>query len=505
MGDADLSNPGSPLGVVPRAPRQQQCAALVDGEAAFRRICEAIEAAHHSVWATIAFLWADFEMPDGRGSAFDVLDRAAARGLDVRVLFWRHEPVGDELADNVFWGSPAHREWLRARGSRVAIRWDRAHPGYAQHQKSWLIDAGGESETAFVGGIDLNPRAVVRPGHGGKGETHDVYVEIAGPCAADVHHNFAQRWNEASERNSRTRALGQRPRAPRSPFPGRVPEVRGASLVQVQRTIHRSRYTDSSPAPGAAPFDIATDERSIFEQYRAAIGGARRSIYIENQYLEVPGNRREHRRRLGAGSRGRGADARTPRHRRADNPGTGRSRTLPRGPRRCSRTTTTSRWPRSPVRATTAGATSVYVHSKLMLVDDTWATIGSCNLHSRSLFGSSEMNAAIWDPAFARKLRCELLAEHLGTDTSQLDDRATLRHFAHVAHDNRLPPGSRRQRVGGPSVQSRPRDVRAMTIPAASAGRPTRPRRSPPPRPARRARRRTARTSGDRRALPTRS
>ena len=61
---------------------------LVDGEAAFRRICEAAESARHSVWVTVAFLERDVPMPDGRGSFFDVLDRAAARGLDVRALFW---------------------------------------------------------------------------------------------------------------------------------------------------------------------------------------------------------------------------------------------------------------------------------------------------------------------------------------------------------------------------------------------------------------------------------
>ena len=408
---------------------------LVDGEAAFRRICEAIEAAHRSVWATIAFLWADFEMPDGRGSAFDVLDRAAARGLDVRVLFWRHEPVAAQLADNVFWGSPAHREWLRARGSSVSIRWDRAHTGYAQHQKSWLIDAGDDSETAFVGGINLNPRAVVRPGHGGKGETHDVYVEIAGPSAADVHHNFVQRWNEASERNAEHGRWGNDARAT-LPFPGRVPGVRGASVVQVQRTIHRSRYSDGSPAPGATPFDIAAGERSILEQYRSALGGARRSIYIENQYLEVP----EIVASIGAALE-RGVEvavlmpaqqdtaARTIREQ------TDRDRLL-------DARATLGNYDNFTL-AAIAGAgddgrrNDVYVHSKLMLVDDTWATIGSGNLHRRSLFGSSEMNAAIWDPAFARSLRCELLAEHLGADTSHLDDRAALRHFARVARENR--------------------------------------------------------------------
>ncbi len=30
---------------------------------------------------------------------------------------------------------------------------------------------------------------------------------------------------------------------------------------------------------------------------------------------------------------------------------------------------------------------NIYVHSKIMLVDDQWATVGFCNLHSNSLSG----------------------------------------------------------------------------------------------------------------------
>jgi hypothetical protein len=41
------------------------------------------------------FLWDEFETPDGRGSLFDVLESATARGVDVRLIFW---PPGDELA-----------------------------------------------------------------------------------------------------------------------------------------------------------------------------------------------------------------------------------------------------------------------------------------------------------------------------------------------------------------------------------------------------------------------
>jgi phosphatidylserine/phosphatidylglycerophosphate/cardiolipin synthase-like enzyme len=80
---------------------------------------------------------------------------------------------------------------------------------------------------------------------------------------------------------------------------------------------------------------------------------------------------------------------------------------------------------------------NVYVHAKLMLIDDAWATIGSCNLHRNSLFGHSELNAALWDPDVVRSLRYALLAEHLGEDTGPLDDRAALRRYRRVAVANR--------------------------------------------------------------------
>ncbi len=142
---------------------------LVDGEPAFRRICEAIAAARHRVWVTVTFMWAGFQMPDGRGSALDVLDDAAARGLDVRLIFWRPDAATDYLKRNAFWGSAEQVALLEARRSGVKIRWDHAYPGFCQHQKSWLIDAGTGHETAFVGGINLNPHSVAAPGHHGEG------------------------------------------------------------------------------------------------------------------------------------------------------------------------------------------------------------------------------------------------------------------------------------------------------------------------------------------------
>jgi cardiolipin synthase len=73
-----------------------------------------------------------------------------------------------------------------------------------------------------------------------------------------------------------------------------------------------------------------------------------------------------------------------------------------------------------------------------MLVDDSWATIGSRNLHAHSLFGHTEMNASFYDPNVVRALRCQLLSEHLDQDTTHLDDRAALRLYQLVARENLL-------------------------------------------------------------------
>src|SRR5262249_5358506 len=74
----------------------------IDGEPAFDRICEAIESARHSVWATITFMWPTFRMPRGRGSALDVLECAARRGLDVRLICWRPDDETASLRTNAF-------------------------------------------------------------------------------------------------------------------------------------------------------------------------------------------------------------------------------------------------------------------------------------------------------------------------------------------------------------------------------------------------------------------
>ncbi len=181
--------------------------------------------------------------------------------------------------------------------------------------------------------------------------------------------------------------------------------------------------------------DIAAGERSIFEQYRSAIAVARRSIYIENQCLEVAEIVSSLREALA-----RGVEVVV---------------LLPGEPEAAVRAASSDPQRRTVVTARAAlGAYSnftlaglagigddgerkdVYVHSKLMLIDDEWATIGSCNLHAASLFGNAEMNASFWDPQVVRALRCRLLGEHLEESTEQLDDVAALQRFGQVTREN---------------------------------------------------------------------
>ena len=78
----------------------------------------------------------------------------------------------------------------------------------------------------------------------------------------------------------------------------------------------------------------------------------------------------------------------------------------------------------------------VYVHAKIMLVDDAWATIGSTNVAERSFHRDTELNASFWHEATVRSLRAELLAEHLGCDTAGFGAGDALRRFREVARAN---------------------------------------------------------------------
>lgn len=430
---SDLLTPAPVYGSYPLRDGNSVCP-LIDGAPAFRRIREAVEAATTSIYATITFMWPSFRWPDDGALPLDIIEAAASRGVDVRLIFWRPD-LGSPWRDrNTFWGSPSQFADLASRNSSLKIRWDQAATGFCQHQKTWLIDADTESEVAFVGGINLNPNSVVEPGHFGESQNHDVYLEISGPATVDVHHNFVQRWNEASERNFPNGIWGVGSEVDLQ-FPLSLPPERGEVQVQIQRTIHPGRYQDTTPAPKFRAHEISSGECSILDQYLSAIRSARRSIYIENQYLTVTEILSPLQQALE-----RGVEV---------------VALLPAQPDNISRYIgdeepdfwelwqTVAQHPNFFLAGlaglNSAGTrTPVYVHGKIMLIDDEWATVGSANLHRFSLFGSGELNASFWNHAAVKSFRCELFLEHLGRDTADMDDLPALRLYKSVAAANRV-------------------------------------------------------------------
>lgn len=411
---------------------------LIDGVPAYSRICEAVEAAQHSVWLTVAWIWDAFRMPGGRGSLFDLLDAAVARGLDVRVIFYRHTAEGDFPRHIVFQGTPEQRLWLDQRPSRFFARWDSTPVWSFHHQKSWVIDAGHASEIAFVGGMNMRPSTLGVRGHanlaGPGAEDHDAYLEIEGPCATDVHHNFVQRWNEASERHADDGVFGHLP-DDALPLPSRLSAVRGTVTAQVQRTVPNDHYAEGAWALRDAAYDIAGGEFSVEEQYARAIDAARRSIYIENQAFSAQAMVARLKRALERGVHVAVVVPAQGEHHMRRFRQMAEHKPLFDLIAACGAHETFTL-------AGLAGRTrdgsraDVYVHGKLMLVDDVFATIGSTNFAERSFRNQTEMNVSFQDAAEVRALRCELFDEHLAQDTSRLDASQAMQLFAAIARKN---------------------------------------------------------------------
>ncbi len=440
---------------------------LVDGEPAFRRIGEAVQAARRSVWVTIAYVDREAQLPDRHGTVFDLLERAAERGLDVRALFWREPRLREAEPDSEhFEGSAADLAWLRERGARFRARWDRLPDGYCQHQKSWIVDAGEPAETAFVGGINLDALSIAAPGHAPRGtpQIHDVYLELRGPSASDVHHNFAQRWNEASDRAEPGGAWPDAQSAGALAFPSRLSRPAGAVPVQITRTVLAGRYADATAAPGAEPYTIAGGEASVHDQYLAAIAASQRSLYLENQAIGSPGVVDALDAAL---ARGVEVVFLVPGN---AHPAFIEARREPYAAFFFEKLAKLGRYENFTLAAIAASHgdgryDEIYVHSKLAMVDDAWCTIGSTNVAERSFHQDTELNASLWHEPSVAALRRELLHEHLAFDTSELDDRAALRAFHEIARSN-AKRRSAREPLAGLALARRRADVgREVPVP----------------------------------------
>lgn len=153
----------------------------------------------------------------------------------------------------------------------------------SHHQKFIVVD----DQIAFCGGLDVNTGRVDSPSHD-KMLWHDIDCRVEGDLAGDLRRTFIDRWNrEAALFNTFIDAVNaaKPPRVPllaRKATPAAVtapltkPVTGGAG--QLLRTVARA---DGPGMPEVVRKDIEL-------AYEKAIAHAERFVYIENQYVREP-------------------------------------------------------------------------------------------------------------------------------------------------------------------------------------------------------------------------
>lgn len=368
----------------------------------------------------------------------EVMAEAARRGALVRGLIWRSH------LDFLRFSSAENRhlgEDIEAAGGQALLD-TRVRHGGSHHQKFVILrhDRDAERDVAFVGGIDLchsrrddashfgDPQAAPMPdSYGERPPWHDVQVAVHGPAVGEVEKVFCERWEDpAPETRQPIRRLRDRLQrmddVPPLPKPGPPPDPVGTHAVQLLRTYPHLRR--------AYPF-APEGERSVARAYHKVLGRARSLVYLEDQYLwstEVI--------EPFAAALERERDLRmvivVPRYPDQDGwlagPASliGRSEALTRlmraGEGRVAIYDLENHL-----------GTPVYVHAKVCVVDDVWASVGSDNVNLRSWTFDSELSCAVLDEEpdprppsgasrYARRLRLALAAEHLDRDPDDVDE-----------------------------------------------------------------------------------
>jgi phosphatidylserine/phosphatidylglycerophosphate/cardiolipin synthase-like enzyme len=265
---------------------------------------------------------------------------------------------------------------------------------------------------------------------------------------ADVETVFRERWQDpaALSRNpvNVLSAIVHRDDLSAGRLPPRLadPAPRGSKNVQLLRT-----YPNRRPGYPFAP----QGERSVARAYRKVIERAHSLIYVEDQYFWSTGIVSFFAEALRADPNLH-LIAVIPHHPDQD----GRLSEPPNlvGRQQALREVSAAGGERVAVYGVENHAgTPVYVHAKVCVVDDVWASVGSDNVNRRSWTHDSELSCAVLDDdadlreprdldrfgngarAFARELRLELAREHLdrADDDGLIDPRSAFRAFADSA------------------------------------------------------------------------
>ena len=437
---------------------------LVHGAVYFRRLLEEVRAlgAGDRLYFTDWRGDPDQRLADDAGSEVgEVFAAAARRGVSVKGLVWRShlDSLGFSARENRHLG-----EQVNAAGGEVLLD-QRVRLGGSHHQKLVVIRHAGapDKDVAFIGGIDLChsrrdggghagdvQRQTMPPVYGPTPPWHDAQLAVHGPAVGDLEFCFRERWGDPSRLSRDPMGIlhdllrhTRRKASALPPMPADPPPC-GTQSVQVLRTYARRH--------GGYPF-APNGERSIARAFKKAVTRARRLVYIEDQFLWSADVAHVIAAALVAA------------------PSLHLVVVLPRFFDQASTLTLVPNqvgreWAvkvlldAAPDRVfiydiENADSVPVYVHAKVSVIDDVWASVGSDNFNRRSWSHDSEISCAVIDveldgreprdPAglgdgarkFARELRLGLWREHLGReegdDADLIDPAEAVATFREVA------------------------------------------------------------------------
>lgn len=457
----------------------------IDGKFYFAEIAATIRATQGSGDCIYLVAWGidlDWDLSTGRekldpshpDSLGNLLAQKAASGVDVRVIlsgtlpiYW--EPLFPPWQNNIEAADALrslHADGSRPLANRVLLDWSGANWSGSHHQKAWVFKCG-QQLIAFVGGMDPRSKTHDYPPHNHKtressiGEVsdwgwHDAGIKLAGVGARQVWENFRDRWLQVDSLPDETyprhllRILGRTQLNPRPipQTPDQSPEFTQLSDTNFSVQVLRSRYEyklQNKLSPGGEPWLGIAKGRidEIYQGLKRAIEVAREYIYIEDQYLTdtpclegFPTGTDYSLYPLILDALLRNGNLKVI--------FLGSGRTDPAGVTPSTRnqeiTASIQQHIVDPLRAVGEETRVVVyrlelatVHSKLILIDDKFAAIGSANAQSRSLSGVDDELQVVYvtDGEGIQGLRMKLWAEHWDIPIESASDQL-LAAFRHI-------------------------------------------------------------------------
>jgi phosphatidylserine/phosphatidylglycerophosphate/cardiolipin synthase-like enzyme len=285
--------------------------AIVDGQEYFRQIKKQIDALKSGdAWYVTSWLHEPGFTFAGGGKVGALLVEKAALGVDVRVIVWANKQVLDNPKSGLFppWvlgvctNNVKAAEDLRSRkdpsgatplNGRVLIDWS-GNAASSHHMKLSVFSVEGRV-TAFPSGLDYAQNRLDTPMHKPPSSLwHDAGNRVVGDAANAVLDTFVTRWTEASTLSAATYDIGTGKKPynppPLTPFsppkPGASPAPSTDTSIQVVRSWPDSKEFGliKNKKWATLPADGVHECKRTFQQM---LGAAQRYVYIEDQGFDA--------------------------------------------------------------------------------------------------------------------------------------------------------------------------------------------------------------------------